>query len=206
MPHTPCTDPTFVSEQAMSCLLEAAIDAIHTGIDARKRAAPSSASPSPHVQQLGATFVTLHQNSSLRGCIGSIERRRKLIDDVRWNAYSATFEDPRFAPLHEVELHNTALDISVLSTPEPCEFSDHESLLNQLRIGHDGVILKHGGASATYLPSVWRLIPEPAKFIAQLRSKAGIPPAVPTAEITVLRYSVQHSPSVSLARTSRQDS
>ena len=102
----------------------------------------------------------------------------------------------------KVELHNTTLDISVLSLPEPCELSDHESLLKQLRVEHDSVILKHGGASATYLPSVWRLIPEPTKFVAQLRSKAGIPPAVPIDEIAVARYSVQHSLSVSLARTS----
>ena len=101
MPHTLFTDPVLVSEHAMSCLLKAAIDAIHTGIDARKRAAPNSVSPSLGVQALGATFVTLHQNTSLRGCIGSIDRCRKLIDDVRWNGYSAAFEDPRFAPLHE---------------------------------------------------------------------------------------------------------
>ena len=57
------------------------------------------APPAPHHAGLttpAATFVTLKQTGELRGCIGSLERRRPLGVDVRENAIAAAFRDPRF--------------------------------------------------------------------------------------------------------------
>jgi AMMECR1 domain-containing protein len=48
--------------------------------------------------------VTLHHNEALRGCIGSLQAYRSLIEDISGNAFSAAFQDPRFAPLEEHEL------------------------------------------------------------------------------------------------------
>ena len=47
----------------------------------------------------GATFVTLTRGGKLRGCIGSLEPWRPLVEDVRSNARAAAFRDPRFPPL-----------------------------------------------------------------------------------------------------------
>src|SRR5688572_12583098 len=51
----------------------------------------------------GACFVTLHLDSHLRGCIGSLQAYQPLIIDVAHNAFNAAFHDPRFLPLTEAE-------------------------------------------------------------------------------------------------------
>ncbi|MDP3483764.1 MAG: AMMECR1 domain-containing protein, partial [Sulfuricella sp.] len=51
------------------------------------------------LKELGACFITLTQQGDLRGCIGSLEARRPLLQDVKANAYAAAFRDPRFSPL-----------------------------------------------------------------------------------------------------------
>ena len=43
----------------------------------------------PWLRSPGATFVTLRLDGELRGCIGSIEARRALGDDVAHNARAA---------------------------------------------------------------------------------------------------------------------
>ena len=53
----------------------------------------------PFLAQNGATFVTLTLNNQLRGCIGSLQAKRALLDDLISNAYAAAFEDPRFYEL-----------------------------------------------------------------------------------------------------------
>jgi len=40
----------------------------------------------------GATFVTLMKSDGLRGCIGTLQARRALRDDVRINAVAAAFD------------------------------------------------------------------------------------------------------------------
>src|SRR5206468_7058889 len=42
-----------------------------------------------------ATFVTLMQGEELRGCVGTLEARRPLAEDVAANARAAAFEDSR---------------------------------------------------------------------------------------------------------------
>ena len=66
-----------------------------------------------------ATFVTLTENEQLRGCIGSLEPRRPLIEDALANTAQAAFADPRFPPLRELELTGVRIDISILSHPRP---------------------------------------------------------------------------------------
>jgi len=41
----------------------------------------------------GASFVTLRLDGDLRGCIGSVEARRALGDDVTHNARAAAYRD-----------------------------------------------------------------------------------------------------------------
>ena len=45
-------------------------------------------------------FVTLYKENSLRGCIGTmVPYRENLLEEIRGNAISAAFNDPRFEPL-----------------------------------------------------------------------------------------------------------
>ena len=53
-------------------------------------------------------FVTLMRHGKLRGCIGTLQAHRKLLDDVKANAKAAAFLDPRFEPLTATELRSDA--------------------------------------------------------------------------------------------------
>jgi AmmeMemoRadiSam system protein A len=138
----------------------------------------------------GATFVTLRQDAELRGCIGSLEARRKLALDVRANAVAAAFRDPRFPPLAAREFGKTSVEVSLLSAHEPMMFDDEEHLLAQLRPGVDGVVLQYGRHRATFLPQVWESLPEPRAFVAALRQKAGVAAEVRATMVNVARYTV----------------
>jgi AmmeMemoRadiSam system protein A len=129
----------------------------------------------PLLKEDGASFVTLTQNGKLRGCIGSLEARRPLIEDIISNAKSAAFRDPRFAKLPREELHSTDVEVSVLTSPELLEYSDVEDLKNKIKPNIDGVILKLNSNQATFLPQVWEELPEFESFFGHLLSKAGLP-------------------------------
>lgn len=139
----------------------------------------------------GATFVTLTLHGQLRGCIGSLEALRPLIDDVRANAVASAFRDPRFAPLSKAEFAEVQVEVSLLSAPEPLIFTSEENALEQLHPGKDGVILEYGRHRATFLPQVWGQLPLPQTFIAHLKNKAGLPENFWSNDLRISRYSVQ---------------
>ena len=145
----------------------------------------------PRLEEHGATFVTLMHKSRLRGCIGSLEAHRPLHHDVRANAVAAAFSDPRFAPLAEEEFVVCSVEVSLLSAPELMSFTDETDALAQLRPGVDGVILFHGCRRSTFLPQVWEALPEPERFMAQLKQKAGLRPELWDDQIMLARYQVQ---------------
>lgn len=129
----------------------------------------------PELGQKRATFVTLKMDGeSLRGCIGSIEPRRDLFDDVVSNAKAAAFGDPRFPALGQKEYPRCSVEVSLLSVPEKIKYNDVFDLKQKIRRGIDGVILEHGGRSATFLPQVWEELPSFDTFFAHLGIKAGL--------------------------------
>lgn len=136
----------------------------------------------------GATFVTLTRDGRLRGCIGSLEARRPLREDVEKNALAAAFADPRFPPLSSDEFADLRIEVSLLSAPEPMSFRDEADALAQLRPGIDGVILTAGFRRATFLPQVWDSLPDPREFINHLKRKAGLHDDFWSEDITLARY------------------
>ena len=160
-------------------------------IAARLGLAPPPRVPE-NLQAPGATFVTLTENGALRGCIGSLEARRPLGEDVIANACAAAFEDPRFLPLTRAEWPQVRLEVSLLSPPEAISCRDEADLLDQLRPGVDGLILAEGGRRATFLPQVWEQLPEPHRFLDHLRAKAGLPAGYWSPHLRFWRYQVQH--------------
>ena len=154
--------------------------------------APAPVVPdAPRLHAKGATFITLTKDGDLRGCIGSLRRSRTLGDDVLANAVAAAMEDPRFPPLEAEELDAIAIEVSVLSEPEFLDFFGEEELLAQLRPGEDGLIIFSGCRSATFLPQVWEQLPEPRRFLAALKHKAGLPTNREVVELMAARYHVQ---------------
>ncbi len=159
----------------------------------------------PHPDWLnrpGAVFVTLTQQgadgqSELRGCIGSLEAHRKLIDDLLANARAAAFQDPRFPPLSRDELARTRVEVSILSPAQPLRFSSEADARAQLRPGIDGVILQHDWHRATFLPQVWEQLPEPRQFLANLKRKAGLAADFWANDLRLSRYQVEKFKEVS---------
>jgi len=123
----------------------------------------------------GASFVTLTTipGGHLRGCIGALEAYQPLILDVQEHAVAAAFEDYRFSPVQVGELKRILIEISRLTSPSELEYQSTEELLNKLRPGLDGVILKNGFQRATFLPQVWEKIKTKEDFLQQLCMKMG---------------------------------
>ncbi|MGE5337153.1 MAG: AmmeMemoRadiSam system protein B [Gemmatimonadota bacterium] len=139
----------------------------------------------------GASFVTLRTGGALRGCIGSLEARRPLGEDVEHNARAAAFSDPRFEPLEAAEFEQIRVEVSVLSAPQPMEASGLDDLQRRLRPHVDGLILRYGDRRATFLPQVWDALPDAGDFVGQLQRKAGLPVGFWHADLQVSRYTVE---------------
>ena len=119
-------------------------------------------------------FVTLKIEGELRGCIGTLAAGQPLTDNVRANARNAAFHDPRFAPLTADEWPRVQIEISVLSSPRKLAYPSAEALPDHLTPHVDGVVIRKGYASATFLPQVWKQLPRPQDFLAHLCLKAGL--------------------------------
>ena len=146
----------------------------------------------PFLSYDGATFITLHSDDNLRGCIGSIIAHRTLLDDVIHNAKSAAFSDPRFSPLNLDESSHLKLEVSVLSEPTILEYENYEDLLQKVQPNIDGLILKHERYQGTFLPQVWEQLPSAKEFLEHLSMKAGANPSIYSEHPTIYRYGVEH--------------
>jgi AmmeMemoRadiSam system protein A len=144
----------------------------------------------PWLAEQGACFVTLTQSGVLRGCIGTLQAHRSLLDDVKSNAVSAAFRDPRFMPLTVEELDITTVEVSLLSQSQEMQVRDEADALAQLRPGVDGIIFEYGSFRSTFLPQVWENLAQPRDFLAMLRRKAGLPDDFWAEGVKLSRYSV----------------
>ncbi len=145
----------------------------------------------PPLQEPRATFVTLKLDGRLRGCIGTLEAYRPLVQDVAENAFAAAFQDPRFPPLGEAEYPRLEYHVSILSEPEPFPVRDEADLLARLRPGVDGLVLSQGPHRATFLPAVWDSLPDARDFVAHLKLKAGLPAEHWSDAMRFERYTVE---------------
>ncbi len=134
----------------------------------------------PVLKENRAVFVTLNKRRKnkafpeLRGCIGSILPHRTLLDDLIHNAKAAAFDDPRFPPLDIDEFDEISIEVSILSIPEKVYYRDIDELKRLIVPGKHGVILKKDWNRATFLPDVWKKLPEFEDFFAHLCKKAGL--------------------------------
>ncbi len=142
------------------------------------------------LQDKAACFVTLMQKDNLRGCIGTLEAHRPLLEDVKHNARAAAFHDRRFSPLTTEELDITEVEISLLSAMRPLDFSNEQEALAQLQPGIDGVVFEFGRYRSTFLPQVWQQLPDTRDFIAHLKTKAGLAADFWADEVKLSNYTV----------------
>lgn len=160
------------NEDQQTCL-QVAHDSIQHGLQQGSALQVNCQDYSNELQQNLACFVTLHKNKKLRGCIGTLDAYRPLINDVAEHAYAAAFSDPRFPALDNNEFDQLDIEISVLGKPELIKFDSEQDLLQQLRPHIDGLILEYGYNRGTFLPSVWDQLADKNDFLNHLKIKAG---------------------------------
>jgi len=169
-------------------LLTLARQSIEYGLNNGRHLEVDDRSYDSDLQTKLSSFVTLHLNNKLRGCIGSLEAHYLLVEDVARHAYAAAFDDPRFPALETAELEHITLDISVLGPQSAVVCHSELDLLDQLSPGEDGIIIKEGFQQATFLPSVWEQLPDKQEFIGQLKQKAGLPRDYWSPNLEIFRY------------------
>lgn len=183
--------PDSLAADERLVLLRTAREAIDHGLRHGKppRLDPAAFPPPLLVER--ACFVSLHRFEELRGCVGSLEARLPLALQVGESAYAAAFCDPRLPPVAVGEIRDLTIEISVLSPLMPIEAGSQRALLDQLRPGIDGLVLREGGCRATFLPKVWETFPVPFDFVEHLKRKAGLPQGYWSRALRFERYTTE---------------
>lgn len=148
----------------------------------------------PEFGERRATFVTLRRASELRGCLGGLMASRPLVVDVAHSAFGAAFRDHRFPPIEADELDELEIHISILSPLEPLSVPDEGALLDAIRPGVDGLVVRDGARQGTFLPAVWEGLSEPSDFWRELKRKAGFPLDAWSSRWEIFRYTVETLP------------
>ncbi len=120
-------------------------------------------------------FVTLNNTAGLRGCVGFPLPDKKLYSALSEAAIAAATEDPRFPPVNVVELDQITFEVTVLTPPEVIHISDTIEYPSKIKVGRDGLIVKHGSNSGLLLPQVsveygWT----EEEFLSHTCEKAGL--------------------------------
>ncbi len=173
-------------------LLRLARKSIEAAASGKRSPGIDAGQVSEKLRENGASFVTLTIQDALRGCIGTLEAYQPLYMDVIEHAAAAAVDDFRFKPVRPEEVASLSIEVSVLTHPEQLGYDNTEDLLQRLRPGIDGVIIKDGRMRATFLPQVWEQLPDKEEFLSHLCSKMGAPAGLwKTKNLAVFTYQVE---------------
>jgi AmmeMemoRadiSam system protein A len=159
----------MLAEDQRRLLLRVARDAIERHL----RGEDLSVGPGIDLPDASGVFVTIKTQGNLRGCLGVLEMRAPLIDEVIRCARDSATIDPRFPPMTPDELPEATIDISLLG---PLEEIDPASA-DAFTIGRHGLVVEQGRRRGLLLPQVavewgWTA----GQFLAHTCRKAGLPP------------------------------
>jgi len=121
-------------------------------------------------------FVTLNNPDGLRGCIGFTMPEKKLSHAIVEGAIAAATEDPRFPSVKTNELNDIVFEVTVLTPPVEIDVSGPTEYLEKIKVGRDGLIIRHSFSSGLLLPQVpveygWNV----EEFLQHTCEKAGLP-------------------------------
>jgi uncharacterized protein len=157
----------FTDDQRRA-LVDVARRAVHGSVTGARIEAPAAMELPP----ASGAFVTLKKHGELRGCIGTLECRSPLPEEVARVAVSAAREDPRFEAVRASELNDLDVEVSVLGPLEPIDPLDRDAI----EIGRHGLVVEQGWRRGLLLPQVateWGWDRE--TFLSQTCVKAGLP-------------------------------
>ena len=113
-------------------------------------------------------FVSLKENGSLRGCIGTIQAAESSVaGEIIYNAISAGTRDPRFQPVEPSELDRLTITVDVLGELEKIDSAD------QLDEKRYGVVVSNENSQGLLLPNLDG-VDSIEEQIAIAKRKAGI--------------------------------
>ncbi|MCS7304857.1 MAG: AmmeMemoRadiSam system protein B [Thermoguttaceae bacterium] len=187
------SQPTPHSPEERKFLLDLARKSLVESVSSRGLPEVAEQDVPERLRTPAGCFVTLHKQGQLRGCIGHIFPKSPLYKAVMENAMRAALSDFRFPSVRPDELPLIDIEISILTIPRKLQADTPQEILRKLRPGVDGVVLRQGQKMATYLPQVWKDLPDKEDFLRHLAQKAGLPPDAwqdPTTEILTYQAEV----------------
>ncbi len=92
--------------------------------------------------------MTLNRHGMLRGCMGTFDDAATLGENLVRMACAAAFRDPRFPPVHEKEMSDLRIEISILGPMKKMKAPE------DLVVGRHGIWVQCGDRGGTYLPDV----------------------------------------------------
>lgn len=169
MPALPCTKLTLGEQKQLK---QYAWQVLAHAVQSHTLALPATPC-TPALLKPTASFVSLHLDDQLKGCIGDCAPQQPLWLSVCKNTFSCAFEDLRFSPVTAQDLDQLKLQISVLSELFEVENQGEPALVDYLASDKPGLLLTQGAQGALFLPDVWQSLPEPERFVWALKQKAG---------------------------------
>ena len=156
------------TEAQQRALVEIARDAVAEHVAGRTGGTPRV----EDLPEASGAFVTLKKKGELRGCIGTLECRAPLAEEVARVAVCAAREDPRFEPVRASELDEIDVEVSVLGPLEEIDPSDPAAIV----VGVHGLVVERGYRRGLLLPQVaTELNWDREAFLAHTCLKAGLP-------------------------------
>jgi AmmeMemoRadiSam system protein A len=158
----------MTSEGDRLLLLRIARDAIASHVGVTSSHTPG-AGTSEVLARHGGAFVSLHNQSDLRGCIGHIEATEPIGAVVPRCAVAACSSDPRFPHVTAPELEQIHIEISLLGPLEPIAGPE------EIEVGRHGLVVEMGSRRGLLLPQVateWHW--DADTFLSQTCHKAGL--------------------------------
>lgn len=159
------------SPEERTLLLKLAHESIFSALQHREI---SLDPPTPHFAELRGAFTSLYlrresREEELRGCVGYVLPACSVYRAVAETARAAAFDDIRFPPVTLEEVQGLAIELSILSPPQPIQ-------PETIEVGRHGLLISWHGHRGLLLPQVpvehkW----ERTTFLEQTCRKAGLP-------------------------------
>lgn len=167
---------------------DALVDLAHRSVVA---AVTGSALPGRLELQLpdaAGVFVTIKRRGELRGCLGTLQCRSGLAEEVARCARDSASEDPRFPRVAGAELPDLSVEVSVLGPLEQIDPAQPGAVV----VGRDGLVVDDGRRRGLLLPQVpveWGWTAD--QFLRQTCHKAGLPDDCWSGDARVYRFEAE---------------
>ena len=150
----------------------ALLDLARGSVLARVTGVVAMSEPAIDLPRASGVFVTIKRSGELRGCLGTLECRLALGEEVARCAADSATHDPRFSPVTADELAELTFEVSVLGPLELLRPVAASAII----IGVHGLVVEHGHRRGVLLPQVaaeraWNA----EQFLHQTCVKARLP-------------------------------